>query len=276
MKKAGTPWTTDEIEIIVEDYLDMLQMDVKARSFNKAEHNRMLQERISRSRGSIEYKHRNISAVMALLGLDFIRGYKPAQNFQRQLYEIIAEQLLGSNLIETLSGRVVESPIPRSGLAFLPPPAKSSQSDIPDRHVRRLVHTLDPAARDARARELGKAGEKFLFQAEQQRLSAAGRDDLAGQVRWVAKEDGDGAGFDILSFTVSGNERWLEVKTTNGPRTTPFWLSANELRVSEERADVFRLARLYDFSRMPCAYQLKPPLADHVHLSTQNYRATFR
>lgn len=78
MKKAGTPWTADEIEIIVEDYLDMLRIEMKDRIFNKAERNRMLQERFSRSRGSIAYKHRNISAIMAMLGLPFIRGYKPA------------------------------------------------------------------------------------------------------------------------------------------------------------------------------------------------------
>lgn len=254
----------------------MLRIEEDGGAFNKSEHNRALQARIGRSRGSIEYKHRNISAVMERLGLRFIRGYYPAQNFQRRLYEIIGEQLIESNLVESLSGRVVEWPIPSNGLTFMPPPAKDPLPDIPNRHVRRIVYALDPAARDARARKLGEAGEKFLYQAEQKRLSAAGRDDLAGNVRWVSKEDGDGAGFDILSFTVSGEERWLEVKTTNGPRTTPFWLSANQLRVSKKRADVFRLARLYDFSTMPCAYQLIPPLADHVHLRPQNYRASFR
>ncbi len=66
-----------------------------------------------------------------------------------------------------------------------------------------------------------------------------------------------------------------EVKTTNGPATTPFWITANERRVSEERPDVFRLARLYDFSRTPAAFQLKPPLTDHVRLAASQYRATF-
>ena len=276
MRTTQTRWSDQEIEIIVRDYLDMLRIEEDGGAFNTAERNRALQARIGRSRGSIEYKHRNISAVMERLGLRFIQGYYPAQNFQRRLYEIIGEQLIESNLVETLSGRVVEWPILSSGLTFMPPPAKGLPPNISDRHVRRIVSNLDPAARDARARKLGEAGEKFLYQAEQKRLSAAGRDDLAGRVRWVSKHDGDGAGFDILSFTVSGKERWLEVKTTNGPRTTPFWLSANELRVSKEHADVFRLTRLYDFSTKPRAYQLKPPLADHVHLRPHNYRASFR
>lgn len=141
--------------------------------------------------------------------------------------------------------------------------------------IRRILQEFDPAARDAKARILGEAGEAFLFQAERNRLSANGRIDLAAKVRWVAKEDGDGAGFDILSFSTRGKERWLEVKTTNGPSTTPFWISKNERRVSEEHRDIFRLVRLYDFLRQPAAYRLKPPLADHIRLIPTQYRATF-
>lgn len=91
----------------------------------------------------------------------------------------------------------------------------------------------------------------------------------------MSKEDGDGAGYDILSFSALGKTRWLEVKTTNGPVTTPFWITRNELQVSEENPAHFRLARLYDFSRAPAAYCLMPPLSDHVHLSASQYLAGF-
>ena len=97
--------------------------------------------------------------------------------------------------------------------------------------------------------------------------------ELAGGA--VVKEDGDSADYDILSFSRRGEERWLEVKTTNGPATTPFWITANERRVSEQRPDVFRLARLYDFYRTRAAFRLKPPLTDHVRLAASQYRATF-
>ena len=112
------------------------------------------------------------------------------------------------------------------------PKPECLQKINPDIHT--IIRRFDPAVRDARARALGEAGEEFVFQAEQNWLSSNGRDDLAVKVRWVAKEDGDGAGFDILSFSRRGEKRWLEVKTTNGPSTTPFWISENERRVSEE------------------------------------------
>jgi hypothetical protein len=40
------------------------------RSYNKAEHNRLLGAMIGRPRGWIEYKHQNISAVLEALGED--------------------------------------------------------------------------------------------------------------------------------------------------------------------------------------------------------------
>ena len=275
-KTAGTVWGNDEIEIIVEDYLEILQIELAGERLNKAKRHRTLQERIRRSRGSIEYKHRNISAVMATLGLPFVAGYKPASNFQTRLFEVIEEKVLKGDLADRLSTQVREPSVSNAALTLQEPPINNPVSATHDPIVRRTLRAFDPAARDARARLLGEAGEEFLFHAEQNRLSAAGKDDLANRVRWVSKEDGDGAGFDILSFSEGGEERWLEAKTTNGPRTTPFWISENELRVSEKRRDVFRLVRLYDFSRMPAAYQLKPPLADFVHLTPTKYFATLR
>ena len=63
---------------------------------------------------------------------------------------------------------------------------------------------------------------------ERRQLSKLQRPDLARKVRWVAVEDGDGAGYDILSFNSSGHELLIEVKTTNGGPATPFFLSRNE------------------------------------------------
>ena len=253
----------------------MLQIELVGGTFVKATRIRALQKLIGRSRGSIEYKHRNISAVMAAFGLPFIRGYKPAMNYQQALFKAIKNHLIGHKLHEHLANSKVAVAAPPSGLVYGSVPMLNDELKTDNPAIRRTLQEFDPAARDARARILGEAGEAFLFQAERNRLSANGRIDLAAKVRWVAKEDGDGAGFDILSFSTRGKERWLEVKTTNGPSTTPFWISENERRVSEEHRDIFRLVRLYDFSRQPAAYRLKPPLADHIRLIPTQYRATF-
>ncbi len=276
MEKAGTAWSHSEIEVIVVDYIEMLKTELAGGEFNKAERNRVLQQKIGRSKGSIEFKHRNISAVMEKLGLPRILGYRPAEKYQGKLYETVDNHLKYGNLAEQLANQINEAVVPEEGLLYQDPPMKQLEQEPIDRVARRIIRFFDPATRDARARKLGEAGERYLYVAEQNRLSSAGRDDLAGKVRWVSKEDGDGAGYDILSYTRNGDRRLLEVKTTNGPATTPFWISRNELDVSEENRDVYRIARLYQFSRVPEAYKLKPPLADHLHLRAAEYYATFR
>ena len=275
LTSTGKPWTTPEDKAVVADYLDMLQVELTGGSVVKAQRNRALQALIGRSKGSIEYKHQNISAVLEKLGLPFIKGYKPARHYQRALFEITVSYLEERGLDEILAGTGEVETVPYRVLPYESAPVMKDDLVIDDPAICRIIRKFDPAERDARNRSLGEKGEAFLFQIEQDRLSANGRDDLSSQVRWVSKEDGDGAGYDILSFSRYGAERWLEVKTTNGPSTTPFWISENERRVSEEHRDVFRLVRLFDFSRRPTAYKLKPPLADHVQLVPIQYRADF-
>ncbi|MFN3516389.1 MAG: hypothetical protein ACK4YM_04425 [Novosphingobium sp.] len=80
-------WSDAEIDLIVADYFAMLGAELNGQPFNKAERYRALQALIPRSRGSIEFKHQNISAVMLGLGQPWITGYKPAVNFQSALVD---------------------------------------------------------------------------------------------------------------------------------------------------------------------------------------------
>lgn len=274
-KDSQAIWNANELEIIVADYLDMLQLELAGVEFNKAERSRILRHRLDRSKGSVEYKHRNISAVMAILGLPFVWGYKPAANFQIRLIEIIENQLVGSGLQGDVTEDRGTPVLPATGIDFHMPPDRRQDAERAEPVFQRILGKFEPAARDARARKLGEAGEKFLFQSEQNRLSSIGRDDLAAKVRWVSKEDGDGSGYDILSYSKLGEPRWLEVKTTNGPSVTPFRITRNELRVSDEFPKFFRLVRLYNFCWAPAAFKLKSPLSDHVVLDPVQYLATF-
>lgn len=131
------------------------------------------------------------------------------------------------------------------------------------------------AERDARNRALGRAGEERILAHERASLLAAGRSDLADRIRWVSQVDGDGAGYDILSFGPDGSDRLIEVKTTKGWERTPFHITRNELAVAEERRGDWRLVRLWNFAREPRAFELRPPLEVHVSLMANSYQADF-
>jgi hypothetical protein len=273
---AGTDWTDREVDLIVADYFDMRDKELSGEPYIKAQRNTALQRLIGRSRGSIEFKHQNISAVLLRLGEPSINGYKPMPNFQKALLDAIERVLVKRDALFAGAKPVLLAGLAETtALFFEEPPTKISTDENDPEPLRRLVRKFDPAARDARNRVLGKQGEERIVLFERNRLDAAGRSDLSKKVRWISEEDGDGAGYDILSFNEAGKERLLEVKTTIGHQTTPFFLSENERSLSQERPDAFRLVRLYDFQRSPRAFELAPPLELSVMLKATNYRASF-
>jgi hypothetical protein len=271
----GSIWSDWEVDAIVADYFNMLADEIAAKDYNKSEHRRALQELIGRDPGSIERKHQNISAVLERLGLRFIRGYKPLAHFQNALLNAV-ERYLSSNgqAIFSFTSAVPDHVAEVNALWIGPPPQVDSNDHKEPEALRQLVRKFDPAERDARNRKLGKQGEELVFMHEQQRLRSADRIDLAKKVEWTSEVRGDGAGYDIRSFNPDGSERLIEVKTTNGPAKTPFFLSENERAFSDQRPDAFRLMRLYSFVEKPSAFELRPPLSKHLALNPSSYRAS--
>jgi Domain of unknown function (DUF3883) len=91
----------------------------------------------------------------------------------------------------------------------------------------------------------------------------------------VSDEDGDGAGYDILSYERGGKERLIEVKTTNGAAKTPFFITRNECEVATARMDVWQLYRVHLFSQSPRIFTIKPPMESSVALKPEVWLASF-
>ena len=269
----GSDWSGEELDLIVADYFSMLEKEAQSIFYNKTEHRRTLMRRINRSNSSIEFKHQNISAVLQRLGLPRIRGYMPAANYQKAIIPAI-DSYLSQNPVALHPEMAVSGFTERLGLFVEPPPmllpATPQREDI-----ERLVRKFNPVERDFRNRKLGRDGEELVFHFERARLQQLDRPDLAKKIRWISEEDGDGAGYDILSFDEKGKERLLEVKTTVGSEVTPFYITRNELSLSAERPDAFRLCRVFEFSMHPRMFELAPPLEKLVHLSPLSYEASF-
>ena len=275
--KISKDWTEVENEAIVAEYLEMLRLQLAGEQFVKAHRIISLQKIVDRTRPSIEFKFRNISAALELLGLPWVKGYLPAHNFQRSLMLVLESRLeqfdmVALGAIETPPSGMQEA----AALFYEQPPQKVVSTSLNEEsEIVRMLRKFDAAERDQRNRNLGLKGEELIFHSERFRL-AIENPKLVEKIRWVSKEDGDGAGFDILSFDKSGKERLLEVKTTVGGRTTPFYISRNELGLSRERPLEFRLIRLYDFAQDARAFELAPPLENFVSLEPQNYVAKFQ
>ncbi len=273
---AGRAWSDPELDAIVRDYFAMLQAELTRHAYVKTEHSTGLLETIDRSPGSIEYKHQNISAVLEELGLPRIAGYKPMRNYQKAII-VAVDRYLSRNpaILQWTPGRGTGQAVSAADVFVGPPPTLEQQGDRFE-GILQLVGKFDPVERDFRNRKLGREGEEFVVGVERRRLEAEGRRDLAKRVRWVSQEQGDGAGYDVLSFTHEGQDQLLEVKTTNGPARTPFFISRNEIACARERAADWKLYRVHEFAADPRIFSLTAPLEDSVALSPEVWLARLR
>lgn len=275
-------WSRVEVEACVADYLDMLLMELRGEVFNKAERNRRLQQLLpQRSRGSIEWKHQNISAVLVEMGLPYVRGYKPRFNYQELLQLVLGERLSSATLLFEAAESVVErkilAPPPVTDIlsVLVPPPVREDEPDglretprIGGSPVRR--NYLEAESRN---RSLGLAGEQFVLRYEHERLWRANQRTLADRIEHVASTQGDHFGFDIASFEIDGRERLIEVKTTQFGALTPFFASRNEVAVSESRDENYQLYRLFNFVREPQMFTLAGSLGRTCELNAVQFSA---
>jgi hypothetical protein len=274
--KGEEDWTEAEVALIVADYFEMLRKELLGETYSKAEHRKALHPLLPRrSKGSIEYKHQNISAVLVSLGLPYIAGYKPAKNLQGLLVQAVEAYLeKQANYLEQLASA------PMLTAANAPPPPSGDVNDIvaPEQKkpwLTRKPRRIDFAERDATNRRMGKSGEEFVVEVERLRLRNRGRHDLARKVDWVTQTIGNGLGFDVLSFDENdSSERLLEVKTTGYAKSFPFYVTANEVLCSEDMAKQYYLYRVFHFSRSPRLYILRGSLRQTCKLEPVQFVAT--
>ncbi len=95
-----------------------------------------------------------------------------------------------------------------------------------------------------RRRLTGLKGEEIAIAIEQEYLESVNRGDLANKVRHTAKVEGDGLGYDVLSFFSNGNEKYIEVKSTTQSLKSPFYISRNELAFLNEHKDDYFIYRI--------------------------------
>lgn len=272
--KYGTPWRDEELDTIVDAYFTMLAADLSGHAYVKSRQTAALMARMGRTHRSVEFKLENISAVLDELGISWIPGYKPKKNYQNAIFDAI-DRYLSSHPNALEPTRKAPPAMTLSDGIFVPTPVRTAVNDRIPKRLQRLVQKFDPVERDHRNRSLGKAGEVFVVDLEKRQLVEADRPELAQRVRWVAAEDGDGAGYDVLSFDFNGQARLIEVKTTNGSARTPFFITRNECALAAARTEEWRLYRVHQFAVNPRIFIIAPPLENGVKLTAQTWRASF-
>lgn len=97
---------------------------------------------------------------------------------------------------------------------------------------------------------IGLLGEQFVFQQEMSKLINASRQDLAKNVKIVSSQTD--LGYDIVSYSVSGQTLHIEVKTTSRTKNSDdgFWLSGYEKQIASQDEN-WTLYRVWNINREP-------------------------
>lgn len=128
--------------------------------------------------------------------------------------------------------------------------------------------------------ETGIKGEELVMNYEKKRL--ADNDKLsayADNILHTSMIKGDGYGYDIESFDLFDEKVkkiFIEVKTTSGDSNTPFFMSQNEINVSREKGDKYRIYFVSNYNDMEPTLQIIDDIENSLELSPTNYIVKFK
>jgi len=130
-----------------------------------------------------------------------------------------------------------------------------TSSQIPEQSARKQstpsfkrTKILNRSYKKKKNAKIGKAGELLVIQYERDFLENNGRKDLADDIVHISEVEGDGAGYDIKSFDINGETKYIEVKTTQGGEKTPFFISFTELEFSKQKTNNYYLYRVFKYN----------------------------
>ena len=128
-KPEEAKWTDAEFKATVDAYLWMLEEERNGRNYNKSLISKELRDGplAARSKSSVEFRMRNISAVMEKLCLPRIRGYLPASNIGKEGIEKVMHYLAESGSYNPLDYTPTDNP------------------EILNQRVRELTKKIDPS-----------------------------------------------------------------------------------------------------------------------------------
>ena len=103
---------------------------------------------------------------------------------------------------------------------------------------------------EKRRQEIGEKGEQYVYEQEVFRLKKSGSEYANKVSRKPSKDPKNG--YDIDSFTETGEKIYIEVKSTAGSVDEPFYMTANEREKAKqikENGGIYQIHRVYNIGR---------------------------
>ena len=283
---SGQDWSARRSRPHRRRLLPMLGAELPGKPYSKAAHNRDLRPLLERPLEELrrvqapEHQRRPRGPGAALH-----RGLQAGPQLPRSLLPQAVEAYLDRHpdFLETLAaGRVlnptaapaVGEPAGRGLLRGAARTGSPARQGTGSRGCRGGAGGWTSPSGTPRNRSLGRLGEEFASRSSsggwRRRPGRPGREGRVG-----GRDDRRRRG---LRRPVLRRARWLravlEVKTTGLGKYFPFYVTATEVRCSEDCPERFRLFRVFDFARNPRLYVVPGPLSRECRLEPVVYRAS--
>ncbi len=208
-----------------------------------------------------------ISTVPQAYKVDFMNGYTTTSSAKIDKEITIYE----TEHVNLVAKALKEVPIPK---------VKAKQRSSPAGKCKTKHDYIKESIKQTR---IGEHGERLVFQLEKKKLIEAKK---AGKIssfdnllKWVSIDD-DSAGYDILSFDPDTQKPiYIEVKTTTGSKTAPFFMSKGELEFSKNNSSQYRLYRVYNINKdIAEYYELSGDLTliTEIQIDSETYRVSLK
>lgn len=126
--------------------------------------------------------------------------------------------------------------------------------------------------------QTGLKGEELALEIERDRLINLGLEPNL-YIKWCSTES-DSYGYDIESVDYKNGSLekiFIEVKATKDIRDNPFFISKNELETSNQKADKYRVLRIYDIrSVTPKYYFADGNIEENFYIDPVTYSARYK
>ena len=152
---------------------------------------------------------------------------------------------------------------------------KPKARKAPSSSVRSGSVKIDYETKQRRNADIGLRGEKLVMLYELERLEKL---NSTLEPKHISLTD-DSKGYDIVSYDESGNEFYIEVKTTIGSIQSPFFVTKNEVDVSQQKGSSYVVYRLFNFNVEKNSaefYKIDGPLTNSFQLVPQTFKAYYQ
>ncbi|NMA04869.1 MAG: DUF3578 domain-containing protein [Acholeplasmataceae bacterium] len=162
-------------------------------------------------------------------------------------------------------------------------PIRVNRGELKSRKYNRITQQkiyskIDYLDKAKEQQQTGLRGEQIALEIERKRLLDLNLDPNE-HIKWCSAES-DSYGYDFETVDYKNDELvkiYVEVKSTKDIKDTSFFVSKNEVNVSKEKQEQYRIFRIFDITSIaPKYYIADGELEDNFYLDPVTFSATYK